>query len=329
MPLTHYPNGVSSFGLPVLGAAPSIPVGSSSQYWFVDPKNGNDGNQGTLDQPFATITHAYSMLRSGYWDGIFLIGYGAGTASADLSATLTWSANYTFLIGLCAPTLGSQRARISNGASTNLMTPLVNFSATQVIVKNINFFNGGNDATAAAVCVLISGQRCYFENCSFSGGGTVASAGNAAMRSLVIDGTGGGTTNNLGENEFVHCTIGLDTELRSAASSELAFTAGFSPRNVFEDCLFLTNGSANNLFFSSPASGTISYTFFSNCMFYNNIGSGGAAMNDAYSINASNGDFIMQQCSFVHVTALPASSLVWGTPLADATTHILKAVNPT
>jgi hypothetical protein len=324
--LTHHPNGVSSFGLPVIGAAPAIPVGIASQYWFVDPVNGSDGNQGNLTSPFQTITKAYAQLRSGYWDGIFLIGYGSGSASATVSVPLVWSVNYAFLIGLCAPTLGQQRARISNGASTVLVTPLVEITGTGNIFKNIEFFNGGNDATKAAVCVSIDsgGQRNYFENCQFAGGGTTASAGNAACRDLVIDGAGGN-----GENEFIHCCIGLDTILRNAVNYSLEIK-GASPRNVFEGCLFDHNGVAGSFFLLIGVSGIDRYTLFNGCIFYNFTGNGGASLTNAYSINASaGGDVIMQQTTVIGAAALPASSLVWATPLADATTHVLKAVNPT
>lgn len=320
---TNFPNGVTSLGLPLIGSAPGIPVGADSRYWFVDPANGSDGNDGSLTTPFKTITKAYAQLRSGHWDGIFLIGYGSGASSAVVTVPLVWSASFTFLYGLCAPTLGQQRARISNGASTVLVTPLVQITGQQVIFKNIEFFNGGNDATAAAVCVSIDtgGQRCYFENCQLAGGGTVASAGNAAMRSLVINGGG--------ENEFVHCTIGLDTILRNAVNYEIEIK-GASPRNVFEGCLFDHNGVAGSFFLLIGAGGVDRYTMFNGCIFYNFTGGGGASLTNAYSINAgAGGDIIMQQCSFIGATALPASALVWATPLAGATTAVLKAVNPT
>jgi len=320
--LTHHPHGVSSFGLPLLGAAPQIPVAYDSQYWFVDPVNGSDGNSGDCTAPFQTIGHAYANLRSGHWDGIFLVGT---TSAAALTVPLVWSASDTFLIGLCAPTLGQQRARITNGASTNLMTPMVTISASRVIVRNVEFFQGGNDATGAAVCLLITGGRNYFENCQISGGGTVASAGNAAMRSLVIDGTSTGN----GENNFVHCQIGLDTILRNAVNYEVELKGG-TPRNVFEGCFFDHNGVAGSFFLLIGAGGVDRYTQFTGCTFYNYIGNGGAALTNAYSINgAAGGDIIIQQTIVIGATALPASSLVWATPLADASTHVLKAVNPT
>ena len=38
MTMTHHPNGVSSFGIPVIGAGPILPF--RGNYWFVDPTNG-------------------------------------------------------------------------------------------------------------------------------------------------------------------------------------------------------------------------------------------------------------------------------------------------
>jgi hypothetical protein len=326
MPYTNFPYGVTSFGLPVMGAAPSIPVGSDSRYYFVDPTNGNDSNSGSsVTSPYKTLLKAYNQLRSGHWDGIFLIGYGSGTASAALVATLTWSVNYAFLVGLCAPTLGQQRARVSNGASTSLMTPLVALTGSGNIFKNLTFFNGGNHATSAAVCMNITGDNNYFENCQISGGGTVASAGNAAMRSLVIDGTGTGN----GQNTFNNCQIGLDTILRNAVNYEIELKGG-TPRNIFTACLIDHNGVAGSFFLLVGASGIDRYTMFRSCTFYNYTGNGGALLTNAYSINAAaGGDILMPYCTVVGASALPASALVWSSPLADATTHVLKAVNPT
>ena len=48
MGLTNFPNGISSFGVPVLGGILGIPF--TGTYWFVDPVNGLDGNAGTSPQ---------------------------------------------------------------------------------------------------------------------------------------------------------------------------------------------------------------------------------------------------------------------------------------
>ena len=316
--LTNYPDGLASFSFPVLPGG--LPIGQDSKYYFIDPTF-PAGGDGTLKSPFSTLEAAYAKVRSGYWDGVFVIGT---TTAVALAAAFTWSKNDSFLIGLCAPTLGQQRARITNGVSTNLFTPLVTISGSRVIVKNIQFFNGGNHATSAAVCLQLTGERCYFENCQISGGGTVASAGNAAMRSLVI----AGGANQYGEHNFVHCQIGLDTILRNAVNYEIEIT-GHSPRNVFSGCLIDHNGVAGSFFLLVGAGGIDRYLLFNGCTFYNYTGNGGAALTNAYSINAAaGGDILMPRCMFVGATALPASALVWADPEAAANV-ILKALNPT
>lgn len=70
MGLTNFPNGVSSFGIPVLG---SMPVSAYGRYWFVDAKTGSDGNRGNnRDRPFLTMSKALSVIDSG--DVIFVRG---------------------------------------------------------------------------------------------------------------------------------------------------------------------------------------------------------------------------------------------------------------
>jgi hypothetical protein len=123
MSLTNFPNGVSSFGIPVL---PGVPVPFSGNYYFVDPVHGSNGNQGTnIDRPFATLYYALSKCTSGNNDVIFLIGNGAVSGAATLSTalaqavdstvttgTLLWNKDATHLIGICAPTGVAQRALI-------------------------------------------------------------------------------------------------------------------------------------------------------------------------------------------------------------------------
>ena len=65
MPFTHYPHGVSSFGVPVVGGG-GMPPSYFGNYWFVDAKVGSDGNVGTEPaKPFATMSKAFAQLKSG------------------------------------------------------------------------------------------------------------------------------------------------------------------------------------------------------------------------------------------------------------------------
>ena len=57
MGLTHFPRGISSMGVPVIGmAGHNVSFG---KIWFVDGTNGSDGNNGlSTEQPFKTIQKA-------------------------------------------------------------------------------------------------------------------------------------------------------------------------------------------------------------------------------------------------------------------------------
>lgn len=60
MTTTNFPDGLTSFGIPVLPGAPYSPFGN---YWFVNTVAGNDGYPGsTPDQAFATMGAALDVV---------------------------------------------------------------------------------------------------------------------------------------------------------------------------------------------------------------------------------------------------------------------------
>lgn len=68
MGLTNFPNGISSFGIPVV-PGPSV----FGHYWFVDTTLGSDGYQGTTPQrPFATMEAALDVVGDN--DVIYFVG---------------------------------------------------------------------------------------------------------------------------------------------------------------------------------------------------------------------------------------------------------------
>lgn len=58
MTLTNFPNGISSFGVPVLGSGPFEPFG---RFWFVDTTTGN-GDGTAPDSAFLTMTQAMAVV---------------------------------------------------------------------------------------------------------------------------------------------------------------------------------------------------------------------------------------------------------------------------
>jgi len=305
MPLTNFPNGASSFGVPLLGAVGGIPM--TGTYWFVNPATGNDGNDGkSPSSAFATLYQAHAKATAGNNDVVFLIGTGAAAGSARLSAalaqsidssvsagTLVWSKNATHLIGVTAPTVTGQRARIAppTGVYTQATFGSGNFvtvSAAGCIFANFSLFNGFSTGGANQICVTVTGSRNYFWNVNMGGMADAGSAADAGSRNLKI-GSGGS-----GENTFVDCVIGLDTVTRSAANASVEF-AGGTPRNVFRGCIFpiMTDDAAALGIITSAAASLDRWQIFDSCAFINNVDSTSTTMTALATMAASSGGLIL------------------------------------
>ena len=230
------PLGIAQFGSFGVGAAQQIAnviaqmgLGTTGNVYYLDPVNGLDTNVGTSPSTAVqTLAAGYALLTSGNNDVLVLIGNGASTGSARLSAAFTWAKNAAHLVGICAPSAVSQRARI---APTSGVTAFANFftiSGNGCLFSNLSWFQGFTTGVAASICVTVSGQRNAFINCDFEGMGDAVSAASATSRSLLL---------TAGENYFSHCNIGLDTIERTNANSSVEITSN-AGRFVFENCIF-------------------------------------------------------------------------------------------
>lgn len=245
-------------GMPALGG---VPFGPNSKYYFVDPANGSDSNDGiSVDSALAGIEAAYAKTVANQHDTIFYI---AGSSGNNLAAAVTWSNNYTHLIGICAPTEVAQRSRIFQTSTLTGASPLLTISATGCIFKNFYIFQGVNDATSL-INVSVTGGRNYFENVHFAGGGHATQA---------IDGGASLHLNGAEENTFRNCTIGVDTIDAATGMMGILFD-GEAHRNLFRDCtvrLRAGNGGAGFVEVVD-ATGIDRDNTFIDCLFLNNSG---------------------------------------------------------
>ena len=203
------------------------------KWFFVDPTSGASTNDGlTVSTAFASIATAYTACTSGAGDGIALLSPGTTTAgfTSYLTAAITWSKWGITVVGVCAPTRFSQRARISTAAAD--LANLITVSGSNNSFYNLSLYNGG---TTGAGCVSVSGERNYFENVHFMGGMGMTSP-TVDDYSLLIDGGD--------ENTFVNCVIGNDTfDKADIAGAEIHFDNG-AMRNRFEHCEIVSFRSA-------------------------------------------------------------------------------------
>ncbi len=290
--LTNFPNGVSSFGMPVLPYG--IPPGGN--IYFLDPANGNDGNSGEIPaQAFASFEAGYAALTANQNDVLFYI---AGSSGTNLTAAVTWSKNYTHFIGLCAPTHAAQRARIFQLSTLTGASPLLTISATGCIFSNFYIFQGVNDATSL-INVSVTGGRNYFNNVHFAGGGHATQAIN------------GGASLFLGaaeENTFEQCTIGVDT-IDAATGMVGLLMDTEAHRNLFRNCMFRMRAGNSGAAFVEVVDGTgiDRDTTFDNCMFINNATGNDMAAAFVIPVMGEPRLILLKDCIFHNVTKLDAS----------------------
>ena len=298
MPLTNFPNGVSSFGVPLTGDFPR-----RGNTYFLDPTNGSDGYDGkSPDRAFATLPTAYAALTANQHDVLYYI---SGTSSISLSATLTWAKSYTHFIGVAAPTGIGQRARIFQTASATGLSPLINITASGCIFENLYIFQGVADATSL-INVQVTGGRNYFENVHFAGGGHATQAVDGGA-SLALGGT-----QTCEENLFYRCTVGVDTIDAATGMMGLIFNGTEAHRNEFKECRFRMragNSGAGFVELVTTAAAIDRDTLFDNCIFINN--STATDMASAFVIPATAAGephlILLKDCLFHNVTKLDAN----------------------
>ena len=233
-------------------------AGTIGNVYYVDPANGSDSNDGkSRSTAFKSIPAGYAAMTANQHDVLF---YVAGSSSTYLSAKLTWAKNYCHFIGIAAPTVAGQRARIMQLSTATGLSPMIEITASGCIFKNLYIMQGVNDATSK-INVQVTGGRNYFENVHFAGVGNITQDVAGAC-SLALNGSE--------ENTFNNCTFGLDTTVGQVNSSNVIFLAGTANhRNFFIECRFTADIGATTYNHVLLADGTAMdrWNIFKYCMF--------------------------------------------------------------
>lgn len=326
------PMGITQFGSFGVRVAQQIQlaiaqgsIGTSGNVYYCDPVNGLAGNDGTSPATaVATLAAGYALLVSGHNDVLVLIGNGTSTGSARISAAFTWSKSAAHLIGICAPSAISQRARIAPPTTATSFATLFVVSGNGCLFSNISWFQGFTTGVAASICMTVSGTRNAFINCDFEGMGDTTSATDAGSRNLKI---------TADENYFGHCNVGLDTVARTGANASVEFASGCA-RNYFEDCTFpFDSGDGNTLgILGTGAACMDRFQLFRGCVFINAIKSTATTMTVLGSLTSASpgGMWVYHDCILIGITKFGdtnalANSYCYGA--ANSTANSLAA-NP-
>lgn len=136
MTLTAFPNGVSSFGLPLVGGGGIIPI--AQKYFFVCSVTGSNGNEGTdPESPLATIDYAVGLCRASKGDVIIAMPGHVETITAAGSLALDVAG-----INLIGVGWGSLRPTLN---FTTVVGASCLVTAANITMRNF-LFTGGLDA---------------------------------------------------------------------------------------------------------------------------------------------------------------------------------------
>lgn len=265
--LTNFPNGISSFGIPVFGGG-TIPVTPGNVY-FVDYTNGSDGNVGSLTSPFKTVEYAYSVVTTNNDDVICLMG----SATHVLSAMLTVSKSRVHFIGIDGTNgrFYGQNAKVSltaTSGATNVFT--MKNTGVRNSFTNIKFINSST-VTEGIYCVGEGGEYAVYTNCEI-------------YKSTDLDETTAAHLVHNGDStQYIGCTIGsladalVGTVIRPAVKLTAGTVgAGLVCRDtVFIDCLLWTQAShtTSALVYGANATDVERMLLFKRCGFINNLAS--------------------------------------------------------
>lgn len=277
-------------GAKILPRNLAMPFGfvQAGNIWYVDPVNGSDTNNNgkSWASALATLYAAHNAAVNNNYDVIVVapggVATGSGTNESSQAPTgWTFSKNLISVIGAPAVVPFSPRSRVLWNTASDAVT-LLTISGSGNTFSDLQL---GTFVDNDILCKL-TGSRNAFYNVHFAGIGDSTAAAASTARSLVIQGPGG-------ENYFNSCTIGLDTVARSTSNAELELLSS-TPRNVFEDCRFITYASnSGHLMVNIPASGIDRFVEFKNCLFHNAIEAAATNMTVMMTIGTAPGGTIL------------------------------------
>lgn len=194
MGFTNFPNGLTSFGVPVMGGGPQVPF-TTGNYYFVDSGTGLSTNPGTFAEPMATIDQAVNKCTASNGDVIVVFPGHAETISSATSLVMDTIGVYVVGLGKGAlrPTL-TFSADTSTIAVSGADCTLENL----ILVANIDNMAVGITASATADGLTLRNieMRDGASNKEFLVAISVAAAcADVTIDGLAFHGLAGGMTN--------------------------------------------------------------------------------------------------------------------------------------
>jgi len=214
MPFTRFPNGVSSFGTPVLGSS-SLGWKKDAKVLFVDCVNGLDGYEGTSPEN-ALKSVGRAITLAGPYGVIYVLDAGlSGTDPVPYRETVAnlsvpYAKNNLAIVGVPHNIHDTYGLQIK--AALALTTPILSVYAPFCAIENLDF-NGTGDALARGnIYFRDDGDTTYQAqgssvfNCHIRNGKGVGAASAGAGGGIVVN---GGWYYIFKNNRFHRCRVGV------------------------------------------------------------------------------------------------------------------------
>lgn len=302
MSYTNFENGITSFGIPVIGGQVPFGIGSAGvgRTFFVDPTNGSDGNNGLEPtQALKTIARANVVTGSNRQDVVVL----SANSEHAVTEMLDISKNRVHYIGMDA------RGGTGMGARSRVIMGVTTTATDLSVMKNTGVgntftgikFDSGNTKAESLYGIIEAGEYAVYNRCEL-------------YKSTDLDDAGASELALNGDSaQFFNCSIGSTANETGNIRANVLCTGGIvSGKKLrdchFENCMFLAKADDTDKVFVYGANATDveRKLAFKGCTFFNNpLSAGTPAAAIAFGAAQTEGAvFCDTNCAVVDVTVM-------------------------
>jgi hypothetical protein len=297
MGFTNFPNGITSFGIPIFGGGIPTVLGNT---YFVDYRNGDDTNPGTKDNPFKTLSAAYAACTTNNDDLIII----DGDSTVAETAMITWAKNRITVYGANGGRMYGQAAKVSIGVTT-AATDIALMTVTGVRNNFIGIkFISNNTVAEGLYTIAEGGEYTTYINCEF-------------YKSTDLDDAGASEFLHNGDStQFFNCTFGSSANETGNIRANVLLTATLSGKKCrdtyFDNCIFLGKADDTDKVFVYGANATDveRMLYMKDCLFINNVlGAGTPAHAVGFGAAQTQGTVILKNCTSVDCTVMAQAAV--------------------
>lgn len=193
MGLTNFPNGIASFGLPVLPGVDRPYAGKAYFVCNLTNSNGSNSNSGLKpSEPFSTLAYAVTQVTSNNDDVIFVmqghaetIAAAAGIACASSGFSIVGLGNgkkrptFTWSATTSTWTIAGSNVTVKNIITTSTiaaMATLFSVTGAGVTFEAVDYYEDGTTDALGFILTTAAADDLTVQNCRWYRGTTAASA---------------------------------------------------------------------------------------------------------------------------------------------------------